>query len=63
MKRYLQISHENKYLQRMFRDMKYFADSTSDSFKTMAISSEPTFITTSKTQNSLTSDESEERGC
>ncbi|VBB30030.1 unnamed protein product [Acanthocheilonema viteae] len=62
MKRYLQISHENKYLQRIFRDMKYFTNATSDSFKTMEISSEPTFTNTSKTQSSLTNDGNEEKG-
>lgn len=62
MKRYLQISHENRYLQRMFRDMEYFTNPTGDGLKTMEASSEPTFIDTNKTQSSLTSDENEEKG-
>ncbi|EJW88881.1 hypothetical protein WUBG_00210 [Wuchereria bancrofti] len=62
MKRYSQISHENKFLQRMFKDMKCFTNKISDSFKSMEISSEATSIDTSKTQSSLTNHESEENG-
>nr|CRZ25251.1 Bm10570 [Brugia malayi] len=52
MKRYSQISYENKFLQRMFKDMKCFTNKISDSFKSMEISSEVTSIDTSKTQSS-----------
>ncbi|VDN83612.1 unnamed protein product [Brugia pahangi] len=52
MKRYSQISYENKFLQRMFKDMKCFTNKISDSFKSTEISSEVTSIDTSKTQSS-----------
>ncbi|KAM3716983.1 Aminomethyltransferase [Dirofilaria immitis] len=60
MKRYVQISRENKYLQRMFRDIKYFTNPISDSFKIVKKSSELTFVGTSKTQILRTDHENEE---
>uniref|UniRef100_A0A0R3RVE2 RXT2_N domain-containing protein n=1 Tax=Elaeophora elaphi TaxID=1147741 RepID=A0A0R3RVE2_9BILA len=59
-KRYLQINRENSYLQRIFKDMKFFTNLTSDRFKNTEISFQPTSVDTSKTQSSSSIDESEE---
>uniref|UniRef100_A0A915PYH1 Uncharacterized protein n=1 Tax=Setaria digitata TaxID=48799 RepID=A0A915PYH1_9BILA len=58
MKRYTQITHENRCLQRIFTDMKRFANPTNDSFENIESSSE---LDTSKTQSSLTCYENEEK--
>ncbi|VDK63386.1 unnamed protein product [Onchocerca ochengi] len=63
MKRYVQISYENRCLQRMFRDMKYLTNPISNSFKTMKRkSSKLMSIDTSKTQSSRSDHENEEGG-
>ncbi|VDP13530.1 unnamed protein product [Onchocerca flexuosa] len=63
MKRYVQISYENRCLQRMFRDMKHLTNPISNSFKTMKRkSSKLMSVDTSKTQSSRSDHENEEGG-